>query len=317
MLKALLQWWPVYFLIHSQRGEVGDAVVFPENWREGIPEDVRSAPELEGVADIPGLVASFVQLKKGSGDWKSGLSKEYQEDPSIAPIKDINSMVKSFLHAQKLVGANKVAIPGKNATKEDWEAFYASVGRPETPDLYTIPKPKDDKGADYEADKTFRATAHQLGLTDAQANGLYKYLAEVGEQEFKATEEYFKRQHTQAEEALKNEWGAAYQKKIATALRLVETFGNDDLKKELKDNGLANNIALVKMFESIGAKLLEDNLIGDGKDTSLSPSEAQAKINAIRNDKDHPYHQKGKPGHAEAVAEMQKLYNMLHPAEKV
>ena len=48
----------------------------------------------------------------------------------------MDDFVKSYLSAQKLVGANKVAIPNKMATDEDWDEVYKKLGRPDKPDDY-------------------------------------------------------------------------------------------------------------------------------------------------------------------------------------
>ena len=48
----------------------------------------------------------------------------------------MNDFVKSYLSAQKLVGSNKVAIPNKMATDEDWEEVYSKLGRPAKPEDY-------------------------------------------------------------------------------------------------------------------------------------------------------------------------------------
>ena len=37
-----------------------------------------------------------------------------------------------------MIGADKVAIPGKYATDEDWSEVYNKLGRPETADLYNL-----------------------------------------------------------------------------------------------------------------------------------------------------------------------------------
>lgn len=291
----------------------GEGVVIPENWKEALPEDVRGHEALAGINDLPGLASEFLKVRAAAGDWKAGLVDELKNDPSIAQIKDINSMAKSFVHAQRMVGANRVAIPGAKATPDEWEAFYKAVGRPDSPDGYDIPGPKDESAPGYEDIKQYREACHKLGLRGDQAAGMLEFLTSLGDAEFARAEASFKQEREHAEAALRQEWGQAYDAKLATVKRLVHAFCDDDARKAIEDD-MGNSPALLKFCERIGAKLLEDDLLGGGGDGgALSPTEAKAKVDAIMRDKKHPYHNASTPGHAEAVREVQKLYEQMYP----
>ena len=62
-----------------------------------------------------------------------------------------------------------LALPGKEATPEQWAEFYAKIGRPETPDAYEIPVPEGDDGAFA---KQMAPILHKHGVTAEQAKGL-------------------------------------------------------------------------------------------------------------------------------------------------
>ena len=53
-------------------------------------------------------------------DWKASLSDEIRNEKSLENISDISSLAKGYVHAQKLVGADKIPVPNKHATEEDW-----------------------------------------------------------------------------------------------------------------------------------------------------------------------------------------------------
>ena len=93
-------------------------------------------------------------------DWKAGLSDELRADKSLENIKDISSLAKSYIHAQKLVGADKIPVPNKHATEQDWDAVYKRLGRPDTPDGYKYNLPE-DQNVNAEALKTFSDHAHK------------------------------------------------------------------------------------------------------------------------------------------------------------
>ena len=60
-------------------------------------------------------------------------------------------------------------MPGKDATPEEWAAFYGQLGRPETPEGYELPLPEGDDGAFA---KEMAPILHKHGVTAAQAKGL-------------------------------------------------------------------------------------------------------------------------------------------------
>ena len=72
-------------------------------------------------------------------DWKASLSEDLRNDPSLSSISDVGSLAKSFVHAQRMVGADKVAIPKDDASPDDWNEYYNRLGRPEK---YEISKPQ-------------------------------------------------------------------------------------------------------------------------------------------------------------------------------
>ena len=64
------------------------------------------------------------------------IPEEYKEEKALQNFTNMKDFVKSYVNAQRLVGANKVAIPNKMATEEDWEEVYKKLGRPDKPEGY-------------------------------------------------------------------------------------------------------------------------------------------------------------------------------------
>ena len=68
-------------------------------------------------------------------NFKDVIPEKYKDEKAIE-FTSMDDFVKSYLSAQRLVGANKVAIPNKMATDEDWEEVYSKLGRPAKPEDY-------------------------------------------------------------------------------------------------------------------------------------------------------------------------------------
>ena len=48
----------------------------------------------------------------------------------------MEDLLKSYKHAQKLVGADKIPVPNKHATEEDWNEVFKRLGAPDKPEDY-------------------------------------------------------------------------------------------------------------------------------------------------------------------------------------
>jgi len=73
---------------------------------------------------------------------------------------------------------------------------------------------------------------------------------------------------------------------------------------------------MLKVFAKFGEVLKEDGLIAEDANvnsSALTPDLAKNKINEIRGDTSHPYHNSQHPSHRAATEEMRKLYGFANP----
>lgn len=236
-------------------------------------------------------------------------------------IKDLDGLAKGYLHAQKLIGRDpKSVLPIPAADDQAaWSEVYAKLGRPEAPEKYAFPDVKLPEGLaiDQTLQTGFAKVAHDLGLSQAQAEKLYGWYNSATGEMFTGQQLRINEARTQAEHALKSEWGAAFDKNIQLASLAVDHYGGEELRAALPAE-MQNNPALVKMFAKLGAQLSEDGVLGKsagGFGDALSPGEAQQQISAKQADPKFmsDYMDKRAPGHAAAVETMQRLYQFAHP----
>ena len=58
-----------------------------------------------------------------------GLAEDIRNEPSLQNIQDVDQLAKGYVHEQRMVGADKIPLPNKHATDEDWNQFYSRLGR--------------------------------------------------------------------------------------------------------------------------------------------------------------------------------------------
>lgn len=199
--------------------------------------------------------------------WRAGLPDDLKSHESFTPYKTVGEFAKAHIETagkvSELEGKLGSAIfkPGDDATPEQREQFYRSIGKPEKPDAYEFPKAEgiehDPKMVEW-AQKTF----HEANLNTDQAKAVSQAWDGFMGQMAKADQEARERAVKEAETSLKTEWGADYDKNCELAKRAFKTFADTELIAFLDESKLGNAPLLSKAFAKIG-KLM-------GEDTGLS-----------------------------------------------
>ena len=245
-------------------------------------------------------------------NFKDLIPEGFKEEKALDNFNNMEDFVKSYLHAQKLVGADKIPVPNKHATEEDWNEVFKRLGAPDTPDGYKYNIK--DQELDQTQVKEFNKAAHQLGLLPKQAEGLIKFYNEMNGNNAASEEEAAAQAQLQTETELKKEYGPQFAKRLDQAKKLaVNSLGSEFLENTyLKDGSrLGDNIKVVKAFSELADKLSEDEIIkGDGSDY-MTAKDIEKEINELTQE-GSAYWIKTHPNHNKAVQEVLKLREMLN-----
>jgi hypothetical protein len=241
-------------------------------------------------------------------DFQSLIPAEYKEEKSLQNFTKMDDFVKSYLHSQKMVGLDKIPVPNKHATDEDWKEVYKRLGSPEAADGYKYSLPE-GHAVPEETLKSFSEEAVKLGLLPNQADGIMKYYNEVinqgvTEQSVKAEEA-----RSKAEQELRNEYGSTFDNRIKGAKNLATaTLGTEFLNTTILQDGskLGDNPQIVKAFAQLSEKLSEDDIVKGDTTSYLTTNEITKQIAALQQ-KGSAYWDKKHPAHAVAVEEVAAL----------
>ena len=251
-------------------------------------------------------------------DFKSLIPEAYKDEKSLHNFSNMDDFVKSYLHSQKLVGADKIAIPNKYSTDEDWKKVYKQLGTPETGEGYKYKLPEDHKIED-DTLKSFSNEAAKLGLLPNQANGVMNYYNEIIKQGLSDQAAQQKTAQDEAVVELRKEFGASYQKEIQSAKNLVHaTLGKEFIDNSLLQDGtrLGDNPTVIKAFAKLANKLSEDDIVKGDVPSYLTTSEINKQISALQQP-GSAYWDKKHLSHDDAVAEVQALLRKKNNEEDV
>ena len=242
-------------------------------------------------------------------DWKSGLPEDVKADPIWEKFKEPADAFRSLVGAQKFLGREKLPVPVDENDKETYGMIFKRLGLPETPDKYTLPTDLDIP-KDFPIDENmlvdFKKVAHESGLLPKQVAGLYSWFMKNQINAYGKMGEAKESAMKEAETSLRSKWGAAYQQNVTLAQKVMHSFADQKAIAEI-DKGIGNNPVLVEMFANIGKAMSEDQLTGKPASLTLTPLEAQQKIDLIKQDMNHAYWKSENPAHDAAVAEIERL----------
>ena len=245
-------------------------------------------------------------------NFKDLIPEDFREEKSLSNFNNMEDFVKSYLHAQKLVGSDKIPIPNKHATDEDWNEVFKRLGAPENPEDYKYNLK--DQELDNQQVSEFNKAAHKLGLLPKQAEGLIKFYNEMNANMATSQEDAAAQAQLTTETELKKEFGPQFNKRLDQAKKLaVNSLGSDFLENTyLKDGSrLGDNIKVIKAFSELAEKLSEDEIIkGDGSDY-MTAKDIEKEINELTQE-GSAYWNKTHPNHQKAVQEVLKLREMLN-----
>jgi len=246
------------------------------------------------------------------------LPDDLKSEPSVQIFKGkpLPDILKSHVHAQRLVGADKVAIPtGKFDTPEAWNALYAKLGRPETPDGYQFDAVALPEGVNRNPDieNAFKGISHKLGLTPKQATELYAAYNGMAAEAQKVQIEGQAKAIKDAEADLRAEWGNKYDERLALATKVIDTYGGKaEQVTEFKEK-FGNDPTAIRILANLGNLVSEGNFVTGDRPAFLStPQEAEKKARDIMVNPQNPlhdaYHNRSNFRHNEAVEEVERLF---------
>lgn len=268
---------------------------------------------VEPVAASPGEPAEAAL----DAAWLDGLSDDNAEFAAGKGWDGADAIVSSYRNLEGLLGHDRagrtVTLPQDEDDAAGYDALYDRLGRPDAPEGYRLEDetalPLDDAMIEW-----FRDTAYDSGLTERQAAGLY------GAWNGMIAERLEQQNHTQqtaekdAAEALRADWGDAYEARMAAAGKAARRFGGTDAESLAAALGHA---PVAAFLARVGAAMGEDALpAGDGaRNFGLSAGEARTAYDSRKQDPEFvaALQDARHPGHAAASAERARYLGAIWP----
>jgi hypothetical protein len=262
-------------------------------------------------SDTP--VSPTTETQPAAKTWKEAISEEFRNDPNIEKFTEIDALAKSYINATQMIGKDKVAVPNKNSTEDQWNEVYDKLGRPESADKYSLNAKSEVVPIDETAIKQFAENAHQLGLNNKQAQGILEFYKNNMEGMAKQAKVDTETAQAQSTQQLRQEWGREFDTNIKKAGALAKANMNPEiLDMQLKDGmRLGDHPEIIKGFAKIAGMMSEDKIVSTESENVSSNTDVETEISDIMNNKDGPYWNRSHPDHDKVVQQVYTLREMI------
>jgi len=169
--------------------------------------------------------------------------------------KDADTAIRSYAELEKRltdISSRAVTPPSADATPQQWDAFYARLGRPDKAEAYEFALPEglpENLPYDGESAARYKQWSHAAGLSPKQAQTLHDAFVRDQAEHYAAHAAAFIARGERAHGELTRAWGdkgsAAYTENLHFADRFIRNNGGDELLGELKENGLVSKEGVV------------------------------------------------------------------------
>lgn len=285
-----------------------------------------SAPEAGSVANAeaaPAPVQPSAPAESGS-DWKASLPEDIRDNPTLANYQTLEGLVKSHVNLEKMLGGDKIPVP-KDGDEEGFNRAYKALGWPDAPTGYEFKAPEQvPEGMVYspELDQQIAGIFHGAKLNKSQAAAVREGLMEIvgkgatdGLEASKVQQAEQQAAIQAAEQALKQEWGTAFEQRGKIAGAAINKFLSPETIAAMDAAGLANNPAIIKDMYNLGVKLAGEKELISSDGELASPADLDSQIADFRTKHSAALFDKSHADHAQRTKEYTALFNRRYPEQ--
>lgn len=248
-------------------------------------------------------------------DWPK--FRETIKDPKVKAAAERYNSAEDLLTSNitlRTEVADRIRLPGPNATAEDMQKFRRGLGVPDEAKGYEVKLP--DGVNISEMDNALidmvRPIAHQANMSQKGFNEMIAGLVTKAKEVEAQADKALKDAAAAATADLKKEWSTDYDKNKELAFRTVGAFGGEELKKALETaevegfGRLGDYPPFLRLMAAIGKRADEADLMvqgGSPADKQSAKSELEALLKA---------NPPGTDGYKQNQPRIQELYAILH-----
>jgi hypothetical protein len=290
-------------------------------------ETTSAAPPASTTATVPSgsvpTTAPSAPAPPVTEGWRTTLPAEIREHPVLARYQDVGAAAKALVEADKHIRSTRelsLPAPGPDGklSAESKQAWLDKVraaapgllpeGAPPSADTYEFQWPLIDGMTPEMRQQTeadYRAIAHRMGLSPAQAQGLLQWYGERTQRQLDGLEGLYEQGMT----ALRQQWGPTTDARLGRVQRMLDEHDPEGhVKRLLKAAHLDNSPEISVFLSTLTEHLYERGGIDFSREFRLPTVEdTNAQLDEMLRDRQGPYWNPMHPEHQAAVARFAAL----------
>ncbi len=293
--------------------------------------DAGSAPNAAGTpSTAPSLAASVMAgtplaaagsagagASAPSDGWADALDPGLREVAAAKGWQTPADAVRSYASLERLLGAEKIALPPAHAPAADWDAVWDRLGRPRHPEGYAFKKPDGYDAYSDELAQWARQTCHKVGMPARMAEAFHDEFVGFARNLVETTESRQAMNDAELHAFMEREWGSLRDEKLGAFRKAANAFMDSPQSLDRLQQ-IMGTPGLLRMFVKIGEWLGEDRAVGTGQRSfRLTREEAEQEFSTIRQaaiaDPKHPLMDKLHPDHQKLVERVEMLMRTIYP----
>ena len=196
--------------------------------------------------------------------WKESLPDELGKHSIWSKYDNVTDLVKGAINAQSQVG-KKAEDFWLSEDEKDIARRKEIMNIPTSVDGYSLETGEIPEGTELDETRigSFKDVAHELGLTNEQAQAIVDWEVKNGEANLQNIEQAEELSIRESEETLRKEWtGDKFEYNMGKVANVMDYLGLEEFKD---DPAIGNNVDFIKaVFENIVPLISEDEIIQEG-----------------------------------------------------
>ena len=233
------------------------------------------------------------------GTFAEGWANNLPEDSAaykdtLSKYKSVPDMAKALANANALIG-KKLGVPNEKSSPDEVAAFRRSLGVPDSIEEYKFAPDALPEGMTWDDNnvKNYAEIAHKHNIPPSAMKALVTEHAKMEHFKMQGMQAQIEKQHVEAVNTLKKEWGGEFEKNIGLAKQAAKIAGVNANSQGFADPEVVRGF--VRM-----AQMMSEDKVG----RSMSGSEfmtGQARAKDIMSNPDNSWHKRYMEGDREAA----------------
>lgn len=202
--------------------------------------------------------------------WRNSLPDDLGKHSIWSKYDNVTDLVKGAINAQSQVG-KKAEDFWLSEDEKDIARRREIMNIPTSVEGYSIETGELPEGAELDETRigSFKDVAHELGLTNEQAQAIVDWEIKSGEANLQNIEQAEELSIREAEDTLRKEWtGDNFEYNMGKVSSVMDYLGLEEFKD---DPAIGNNVDFIKaVFENIVPLISEDQIIEQGMEENYA-----------------------------------------------